>query len=279
MNSISKVLESVHPSLGTLSGVPLFVFLMVGLLTLIFLVGYAIKGSQVVWQLSRVVRQVRKIQVAETPPNPSDVGKFFEWEPLRHLWDVYAGTLHEVRGASSGNMTLTEIHATVPAESIFTPEVLVDSRLFDDFTRHLPGVLTGLGIIGTFAGLLDGLKRFDPSTTARAVEGLGPLMAGVQHAFLASGMAIACAMLVVFLSRLVLAYLYRLVEQLTHSIDSLYKTGAGEKYLDRLVRASERNEANTAQLKDALVEDLNKMMTNLVNRADCCATSGNPLTW
>lgn len=266
MNSISKVLESVHPSLGTLSGVPLFVFLMVGLLTLIFLVGYAIKGSQVVWQLSRVVRQVRKIQVAETPPNPSDVGKFFEWEPLRHLWDVYAGTLHEVRGASSGNMTLTEIHATVPAESIFTPEVLVDSRLFDDFTRHLPGVLTGLGIIGTFAGLLDGLKRFDPSTTARAVEGLGPLMAGVQHAFLASGMAIACAMLVVFLSRLVLAYLYRLVEQLTHSIDSLYKTGAGEKYLDRLVRASERNEANTAQLKDALVEDLNKMMTNLVDR-------------
>lgn len=266
MNSISEVLKSIHQPLGELSGVPLLVFLIVVLLTLIFLFGYATKGSRVVGQLRRVVRGVRMIQVAGTPPSPSDVGRFFEREPLRHLWDVYAGTLHEVRSASSGDMALKEMHATVPAESIFTREVLVDSRLFDDFTRHLPGVLTGLGIIGTFAGLLDGLKTFDPSSSARAVEGLGPLMAGVQHAFLASGMAIACAMLVVFVSRLVLAYLYHLVEQLTHSIDSLYKTGAGEKYLDRLVRASERNEANTAQLKDALVEDLNKMMTNLVEK-------------
>lgn len=266
MNSITQLLESIHPALAHLSGVPLIVFLLVVSLTIIFLVGYAIKGSQVVRQLRKVVREVRAIQVTGSAPAPADIGKYFKWEPLRHLWDVYAGTLHEVRGASSGEMALMEMHATVPAESIFTREVLVDSRLFDDFTRHIPGVLTGLGIIGTFAGLLDGLKRFDPSTTAKAVEGLGPLMEGVQHAFLASGMAIGCAMLVVFLSRLVLAYLYRLVEQLTHSIDSLYKTGAGEKYLDRLVRASERNEANTAQLKDALVEDLNKMMTNLVDK-------------
>jgi len=266
MNSSTQFLESIHPALANLSGVPLVVFLLVVTLTLVFLIGYAIKGSQVLWQLRKVVNEVRAIQLTGVAPAPGDIGKYFEWEPLRHLWDVYAGTLHEVRSAASGDRALLEMHATVPAESIFTREVLVDSRLFDDFTRHLPGVLTGLGIIGTFAGLLDGLKRFDPSTTAKAVEGLGPLMSGVQHAFVASGMAIGCAMLVVFLSRLVLAYLYRLVEQLTHSIDSLYKTGAGEKYLDRLVRASERNEANTAQLKDALVEDLNKMMTNLVDK-------------
>lgn len=266
MNSSTQFLESIHPALANLSGVPLVVFLLVVTLTLVFLIGYAIKGSQVLWQLRKVVNEVRAIQLTGVVPAPGDIGKYFEWEPLRHLWDVYAGTLHEVRSAASGDRALLEMHATVPAETIFTREVLVDSRLFDDFTRHLPGVLTGLGIIGTFAGLLDGLKRFDPSTTAKAVEGLGPLMSGVQHAFVASGMAIGCAMLVVFLSRLVLAYLYRLVEQLTHSIDSLYKTGAGEKYLDRLVRASERNEANTAQLKDALVEDLNKMMTNLVDK-------------
>lgn len=266
MNSITQFLDSIHPALANLSGVPLVVFLLVVTLTLIFLLGYAIKGSQVLLQLRKVVGEVKTIQLTGAVPIPGDIGRHFKWEPLRHLWDVYAGTLHEVRSAASGDMALLEMHATVPAESIFTREVLVDSRLFDDFTRHLPGVLTGLGIIGTFAGLLDGLKRFDPSTTAKAVEGLGPLMSGVQHAFVASGMAIGCAMLVVFISRLVLAYLYRLVEQLTHSIDSLYKTGAGEKYLDRLVRASERNEANTAQLKDALVEDLNKIMTNLVDK-------------
>lgn len=266
MNEVSKALGAIHPSLATLHDLPLYVFLLVLLLTGAFMLGYLIKGTQVWYQLWTVVRGVQKLRNDTTPPSPSEIGRVFKWEPLKHLWEEYADTLHELRRASASGVVLAEVRATVPAESMFTRDVLVDSRLFDDFTRHLPGVLTGLGIIGTFAGLLEGLKKFDPSTTAKAVEGLGPLMAGVQHAFVASGVAIACAMGVVFISRLTLAYLYRLVEHLTHAVDGLYSTGAGEEYLARLVRSSEQNAASTAQLKDALVEDLNKMMTNLVER-------------
>lgn len=268
MNEVSKALGAVHPSLESLHGVPLYVFLLVAVLTLVFLAGYAIKGTRVWWQLRSTLKAIRKIRKAGTAPNPKDVGPVFRWEPLKHLWEEYADTLHELRKAGSGAAALTEFRATAPAESMFTKEVLVDGRLFDEFTRHLPGVLTGLGIIGTFAGLLSGLEKFkvDPEKIQNTVNGLGPLLAGVQHAFVASGAAIACAMLVVFISRFTLAYLYRLVEHLTHGIDSLYETGAGEEYLARLVKSSEQNAASTAQLKDALVEDLHKMMTNLVDR-------------
>lgn len=266
MNEISKFLGSVHPSLEKLHGLPLWVFLLVVALTSIFLLGYLLKGTQVWWQLRSAVRAVRTFQGKKAPPNPKEVGKAFRSEPLKHLWEEYDDTLHEVRQAGSGSTTLVEIRATVPAETMFTREVLVDSRLFDDFTRHLPGVLTGLGIIGTFAGLLSGLQDFKPFPIEAAVQGLDPLLKGVQHAFVASGVAISCAMGVVFISRFTLAYLYGLVEKLTHCIDSLYSTGAGEEYLARLVKSSEQNAASTAQLKDALVEDLHKMMTNLVDR-------------
>lgn len=264
MNDIAQVLGNLHPSLENLQGFPLVVFLLVVFLTAIFLLGYAIKGTQVWWQLSSVSRAVRARR--GDSPSPEEVGRAFKWEPLKHLWVEYAKTLHELRKAGSGATSLTELRATVPAEMMFTREVLVDGRLFDEFTRHLPGVLTGLGIIGTFAGLLDGLRHFKPTPIEAAVNGLGPLLAGVQHAFVASGTAIGCAMVVVFISRLTVAYLYGLVEHLTHAIDSLYSTGAGEEYLARLVKSSEQNTATTAQLKDALVEDLNKMMTNLVER-------------
>lgn len=266
MDEISKALGQVHHSLANLHGVPLWVFLLVLLLTGIFLVGYALKGTQVWWQLSSVCRAVRAARNGDTPPDPAKVGSAFKSEPLKHLWDEYQKTLHGVHKAGTGSNALIEMHATVPAESIFNREVLVDGRLFDEFTRHLPGVLTGLGIIGTFAGLLDGLSAFRPTPIEAAVNGLGPLLLGVQHAFIASGTAIACAMAVVFVSRFALAYLYRLVERLTHAVDRLYKAGAGEAYLARLVKSSEQNAASTAQLKDALVEDLNKMMTNLVDR-------------
>jgi hypothetical protein len=258
----------MHPSLASLHGLPLYVFVLVAVLTFAFLVGYAIKGSQVWWQLRSAIKAVRGLRAGGPAPDPEQVRPAFQKEPLKHLWDEYADTLHELRLAGSGRVALTEFRATMPAEAMFTKEVLVDGRMFDEFTRHMPGVLTGLGIIGTFAGLLGGLEQFtvDPKKIENTVIGLGPLLKGVQHAFVASGAAIACAMLVVFISRFTLAYFYRLVEHLTTGIDSLYRTGAGEEYLARLVKSSEQNAASTAQLKDALVEDLHKMMTNLVDR-------------
>lgn len=275
MNDISSLLGALHPSLASLHGVPQFIFLLVALFTLLFVIGYLVKGYQVWRQLATALKTVKSLRNKSQPPDPVKVGAAFQVEPLKHLWDEYADTLHEIKRASSGGVALTEIRATVPAESLFTREVLVDSRLFDEFTRHLPGVLTGLGIIGTFAGLLDGLQKFEPTPVEKAVNGLGPLLLGVQHAFVASGIAIASAMFVVFFSRLTLAYFYRLVEQLTHAIDSLYATGAGEEYLARLVKSSEQSAASTAQLKDALVEDLNKLMTNLVDRQIAAQEASN----
>ncbi len=268
MDQVLNVLKAVHPSLDGLKGLPLYVFLLVAAMTLAFLVGYVIKGTYVWFQLRFAIKTLRALRASGPAPDPSDVSRAFQKEPLKHLWDEYADTLHQLRKAGSGEVVLTEFRATVPAEAMFTKEVLVDGQMFDEFTRHMPGVLTGLGIIGTFAGLLSGLEKFkvDPSKIENTVSGLGPLLEGVQHAFVASGAAIACAMLVVFISRFTLAYFYRLVEQLTTGLDSLYRTGAGEEYLARLVKSSELSAANTAQLKDALVEDLHTMMTNLVDR-------------
>jgi hypothetical protein len=259
-DGLVNFLATFNPALRELSGFPLAVFCIVLLLTFLFVAGYAWKGSQVWWQLRAVLSGVRQ---AGPRPDPDEVGKHFNRAPLKHLWLEYRDTLHPLRRTANGT---PETRATLPAETYFTRDVLVDSRLFDDFARHLPGILTGLGIIGTFAGLLQGLSGFDPSNPTKAVSGLTPLLAGVSHAFIASAVAICCAMAVTFLSRLTLAYLYGLVEKLNHAIDALYNAGAGEEYLARLVHASEKSEAHAAQLKDAMVEDLSRMMTNLVER-------------
>lgn len=264
--TLLSLLGQVHPVLKNLSGIPLAIFLIVAALTGAFLVGYLVQGTRVGLQLWLAVRRVLSLKRSSKQVKPADAGKAFRREPFKHLWEEYEDTLHELKKAGSGTLSLTEVRATVPAEMFFTRDVLVDSRLFDDFTRHLPGVLTGLGIIGTFAGLLEGLAKFDATSTATAVAGLKPLLDGVAHAFIASAIAIGCAMVVTFASRFCLALFYRLVEKLCHAIDSLYATGAGEEYLSRLVHASEKSEAHAAQLKQALVEDLTTLMTNLVER-------------
>ncbi|KVL17931.1 hypothetical protein WS95_18650 [Burkholderia sp. MSMB1826] len=60
--------------------------------------------------------------------------------------------------------------STALAETFFTDQAIVDSRLKTDFFKHLPGVLTGLGIIGTFLGLIKGLVHFDVSVDPAAAQ-------------------------------------------------------------------------------------------------------------
>ena len=259
-------LEQLHPSFGSLTGVPLYIFLLVLALSGAFFIGYLLQGVRVAWQLWAAVRGIRMLAAAKKPVDPKEIAKLLKREPFRHLWEQYADTLHPLERASSGTATLIEVRATMPAEVFFTRDVLVDSRMFDDFVRHLPGVLTGLGIIGTFAGLLSGLKDFRPTDTSTAVSGLNSLLNGVTHAFIVSAAAIGCAMAVLFIEKLVLALFYGKVEQLNQAIDALYAMGAGEEYLARLTQSAEKSEAHAAQLKEALVEDLKTMMTNLVDR-------------
>lgn len=166
-----------------------------------------------------------------------------------------------------GERRLVAIRATVPAEVFFNTQVLVDTPLNTEFFRHLPGILTGIGIIGTFSGLILGLSGFQPTGPAQVVQAsLGGLMEGVKEAFYASAFAIAAAMLITFIEKGALNRRYKQVEQLTQAIDALYEAGAGEEYLARLVNAAEENAVHTAQLKQSLVDDLKQILTDLTER-------------
>ena len=185
-------------------------------------------------------------------------------EPFKHLWKEFSETLHEYKEQGSDEI---KIRATIPAEGFFTKDIIVDSKLNSDFFKHLPGILTGLGIIATFAGLIYGLSGFVPSEDASTVRtSLTSLLGGVKHAFLFSVVAIISAMFITFFEKKILANLYKKVEELCTEIDKLYDMGVGEEYLARLVKSSESSYTQTAQLKDILVNDLKELFTNLVDK-------------
>lgn len=263
---LSVFLGKVNPALGELWGIQLWIFLVVTSLTGLFLLGYLIQGTRVGVELWNAVRHIRSLARTAKPVQPAAIAAVLTDRPYSHLWEEYSDTLHVVKGSGDQPAPRAEVRATVPAEMFFTREALVDGRLFDDFTRHLPGVLTGLGIIGTFAGLLEGLSRFDATSSTTAVAGLKSLLDGVAHAFTISAIAIGCAMLVVFVSKLALALFYQQVESLNHSIDTLYATGAGEEYLSRLVHSAETSAAGAAALKTELVDELARLLTTLSDR-------------
>lgn len=185
---------------------------------------------------------------------------------LAHLWKEYRDSLHTQYEDRDGQQTAVAVRATVPAELYFNSQFVVDSRLRTEFFKHLPGLFTGIGIIGTFSGLIEGLRVFQVSDDAAAVRSsLQSLMHLVGEAFLVSASAIGAAMLVTFIEKLLLASLYRRTEEIAHAIDARFDSGAGEEYLSRLVRASEDSASQSKILKDALVKDLAELLGELTS--------------
>jgi hypothetical protein len=183
----------------------------------------------------------------------SDIERQVADDPqLSILWAEYSEALDKRNQSPEPVSTRARRwRASALAETFFSDYALVDSPLRSDFYKHVPGILTGLGIIGTFSGLITGLIHFDVSDPATTQNQLSLLVQSVGQAFFVSALAIALAMVFTWVEKALLSARYAQVESLQHMIDSLFEAGSGQENLERLVVATE---AQVAAMQDMLDE-------------------------
>jgi hypothetical protein len=168
---------------------------------------------------------------------------------LAPLWSEYTQAIEALQPLeTSANPTTGPWQATSPAENHFTEHALVDSPLRSNFYKHMPGLLTGVGIIGTFTGLIAGLIGFDVSQPDRVQAELSQLVQTVGHAFVVSALAITLAMVFTWIEKSLLTSRYRQVEELQQRLDALFTPQDGAPYLERLTLAAEMQAALSIQI-------------------------------
>lgn len=257
MSILAFILNFLQPLL------PLFIIVLI----LLFTVFYLIPALLIWFRLGRLKKSLETFKKDNLLEYPN---KFFERNKLlKHLWEEYQQTLHKqhIFNLQTGVEELIAIRSTTPAEQFFSPSVIIDGQLHTDFFKHLPGILTGLGIIGTFLGLIHGLQAFRIDENTEIVrQSLDQLLHGVHEAFLVSMAAIAFAMAVTIIEKWLLSNLYRKVEELCFLLDSFYESGAGEEYLERLVKSSEASASQANIIKDALVGELKEILREVTQQ-------------
>ncbi len=237
------------------------VLIVISFLLSRFVTQYQNPAKKLQFELEKIADGLQKykkdnIQILDI----SNLKPIFAEEPFKHLWAEYEDTLHLVRAPDGAPISM---RATATSEIYFSKESVVDTQIDADFFRHLPGILTGIGIIGTFSGLVWGLLKFNPVEPDVTLE---LLLHEVTSAFLGSGLAILAAIAITYFEKTTLNKCYRLLETVNNRVDDLFSKGVGEEYLYRLVSASEKNSANTASLKDALIDDLKQLMHEVADK-------------
>lgn len=144
--------------MSMLSDLPTHTAIMGGFLmffVLLFVIRFLIPAIYQNWKLGRYTKKVDGVDKAHL----DGLSELFSKDRiLDHLWKEFRDTLHEQKELdASGVYQITAIRQTIPAEMYFSEQMLVYSPLKTEFFKHLPGILTGIGVIGTFGGLISSL--------------------------------------------------------------------------------------------------------------------------
>lgn len=244
---------------------PAIVIVFLVYLIVQFIREYRMPAGALEGALRRAADEVTKIRELAPAARRDAAGRVFNDTPFAHHWSEFQETLHDQGHDEAGERVLTRTRATVPSSHYFSSQSIVDTPLRTEYFKHLPGILTGLGIIGTFMGLMLGLYQFDPGTPAEVQQSVRGLLHDVLFAFVGSLTAIVGAMFVTHVEKKWLRICYAELEKLTDAVDHLFDAGVGEEYLAELVRTSQESAVQTRMLKDSLVTDLREMLQNLVD--------------
>ena len=152
----------------------------------------------------------------------------------------------------------------------------VEDYINDDTVTHGPGnaplaelipnLLTSLGILGTFIGMVRGLGGLDFSNSDAIIEGIPVLLSGMQFAFGTSVAGVSCSIIFNIVNRSLQGSSYRAIDDFVECFTSL----AMQRPLDNDVQLICQNQDSNHMLSglaDVLPGQLASAMETSVSRA------------
>ena len=147
----------------------------------------------------------------EQPATP-----LFKLKVLQTTFEEYRDERIRMSGAKDG-------HSFVAIDDFFNANQL-DEIGISGICDLIPGTMTGLGILGTFLGLVLGISGFDTASTEAITSSISGLLSGMGTAFLTSIVG-------VFFS-LVFSYLHKIIYDYANKNLELFINNFHEKELD-----------------------------------------------
>ena len=224
---------------------------------------YVVKSRMLKDAIEKIGTTIRSMTDGDDYMRKDGVARVFQGTVLENVWKDFAKTLHSQTGMINGVKRNRKFRLTVPVYVHFSPATVIDRPLRADYFKHLPGILTGIGIIGTFAGLLFGLGNFDASSAETMNRSITLLISGVRDAFYASATAICAAMVITHWEKSLYQKSLVALDDLVDALNGLFEPGVGEEYLATLVQHAGNTSSMGRDLKDDLLQAMLPVLKQL----------------
>ncbi len=120
----------------------------------------------------------------------------------------------------------------------------------------VPGLLTSLGILGTFIGLMQGLGGLDVSDAAKTMESIPEMIGGMTYAFTTSIAGIACSLVFSMLNRMAHGSATRAIDDFNDAFADIVMQKPLETHVQMILQQEDRT---------ALIRHISGDMANRVS--------------
>lgn len=199
------------------------------------------------------------------------VGEFLRQDPLcAHGWKEFTETI-----VSEGQGGEERIYNTRQAREFFSEEELVEESMHPAFFRSVPGVLTSLGLLGTFIAILLGLAviHIPEGAGTGQITGIGQFVNALSGKFLSSVFALALAIVFTLMESRILHRAYQTYRKFCQSFDAVFPRRTAEEVLMAMNRELQGQRAafehfNTDlsnRFRDGIAEGLGPILQNVAD--------------
>jgi hypothetical protein len=156
---------------------------------------------------------------------------------------------------------------SLDASEVFNSATLANGLVGNRFLLAMPGILTGLGVLGTFVGLQYGIGGLDLDWNKVKPEELSgkitPLIKSCSTAFKTSVWGVGCSLLFIVIEKFLEWLALSRIRYLQSLLDALIPRYAPEESMIELQRASAESEGILKGLAVAIGDEMQKAMNRL----------------
>ncbi|MCD7735989.1 MAG: MotA/TolQ/ExbB proton channel family protein [Lachnospiraceae bacterium] len=149
----------------------------------------------------------------------------------------------------------------------FINEDAIETHIHRALLELIPDILTSLGILGTFIGLVLGLRSFDPSGYEQMADSVSPLIDGIKVAFVTSIYGLALSLPFSFNLRSELSEMSNNLEAFTDTFYLYIRPSHEVDSAARLLEQKKSQEELTNDLTQIFVEQMTKSFEQSITPA------------
>ncbi|MCH4095477.1 MAG: anti-phage defense ZorAB system protein ZorA [Acidaminococcus provencensis] len=214
------------------------------------------KAGSSVEQIISVLQNYSRESIRENYGNlQAEMGQ----APYDSIWKKFERTLFKSKAEG--------VLMTQDPEAFYNDRTLLENLPLDLF-RAIPGIFTGLGLLGTFAGITVGISGIDLGNVETMKSGIEVLLSGTKTAFLTSVVGLILALGYNLLDNWIYRPYTKKLATLIDQLNTLFPSKSLEEFLSNQAEQAEEQTDAMRELNGELVGRLEDMFVKLSQSID-----------